>query len=114
MEALREVTEWEVDFRQPNHTYLIEGDKILAYRKWHAGEVIWFKNPTRLHRTRRKFVKANIKQFGKLPEPAANTIKFTGSKGTVYVIDLIEKTCTCGGFKFRGACRHLKESGVTK
>jgi len=34
MEALRETTVWTgVDYQQPNHDYLLDGDRIVAYRE---------------------------------------------------------------------------------
>jgi hypothetical protein len=55
--ALKEVTEWKVDYRQPNHTYLVDGDRILAYRKWHVEAPVFFTTPPRLHKSYRKFIK---------------------------------------------------------
>ena len=42
MEVIKEVTVWNVDFRQPNHVYLMDGEKVIAYQKWGEGEPIYF------------------------------------------------------------------------
>jgi hypothetical protein len=108
LEALKEVTEWKVDFRQPNHTYLLDGDKLVAYRPWHTGEPVWG-TPMRFDRRYRKFEPADLKLFGIVDAPAVNssTKVVKGSKGNEYILDLDEGTCTCPGFKFRGKCRHI-------
>jgi hypothetical protein len=108
LEALKEVTEWKVDFRQPNHTYLIKGDKVLAYRPWHTGEPVWG-TPMRFDRRYRKFEPADLTLFGVVPALVVNssTKVVKGSKGNEYILNLDEKTCTCSGFKFRGKCRHI-------
>ena len=108
IQALREVTEWAVDYKQPNHTYLLDGDRILAYMKYGKGEPIYMKGKISLVRTRRKFVPADISVF-KVPEPAAHLIPFKSSSGTTYYVDPHEKTCTCPGYKFHRKCRHLAE-----
>ena len=111
LEALKEVTEWKVDFRQPNHTYLLDGDKLVAYRQWHTGEPIWG-TPVRFDRRYRKFEKADLTLFGIVDAPenvtvnALQTVK--GSKGDIYYVDPEAKTCTCSGFKFRGRCKHVE------
>ena len=63
MEAVKEITEWKVDFRQPNHTYLLDGDKVVAYRPWHTGEPVWGTH-MRFDRRYRKFEPADLKLFG--------------------------------------------------
>ena len=107
--ALKEVTEWKVDYRQPNHTYLIDDhDNIIAYRKWHKGEQIFSTSKFPLNKRYRKFVEVDVAQFKyTAPETKANTKIVIGSKGDKYVVDLDKSTCTCNGFKFRGKCKHI-------
>lgn len=65
MEAIREVTEWPDDLvPPPNHIYLMEGERAVAYLKFGAGEPIYF-TPFRLIKTRRKFVKSDVELFTK-------------------------------------------------
>lgn len=108
MLALKEVTEWKVSYKQPNHTYLVDGDKIIAYRKWHTGVPIFSKTPTRLDKRYRKFVEVTVSQFKGIPAPVRNIKTVQGSKGNTYTIDLDEKSCNCPGFTFRGKCRHIE------
>jgi hypothetical protein len=108
MLALKEVTEWNVEYKQPNHTYLVDGDKILAYKQWHAGEPIYSKTPVRLNKRYRKFVEVDIAQFGQVCGPVRNIKKVQGSKGNVYTVDLDAKTCSCEGYKWRGKCKHVE------
>jgi hypothetical protein len=60
LEVLKETTVWDVDYRQPNHVYLMEGSKVLAYQKWGEGEAIWFKVPGKLDKRRRTFQKLKL------------------------------------------------------
>lgn len=39
-----------------------------------------------------------------------NTVKVDGSKGQTYTVDVINKTCTCPGFTYRGTCKHVDEA----
>jgi len=109
MEALREVTEWNVDYRQPNHTYLFDGEKVIAYIKWHEGDPIYFNPPGKLNKARRKFVKADIGLFDQVNATESNLIEVKGSTGGSYWVDPDAETCTCPGFQFRGRCKHLEK-----
>lgn len=71
MEALREVTTWDVEYRQPNHTYLFDGERVIAYIKWHEGDPIAFGRREKLDKRGRKFVKADINLFKKVLDKLA-------------------------------------------
>ena len=108
MQILEEVTKWEVYYRQPNHVYLLDGDKIVAYQKWGNGDVEYLPNPIRLDRRGRKFVEVKSNAFI-INEVKSKLITITGSKGNTYQVDPDASTCTCPGFTFRNTCKHIKE-----
>lgn len=62
LEVLKEVTEWKVDYRQPNHTYLMKGERAVGYQKWHEGEPIYYTTKQKLDKRGRKFVKVPLKE----------------------------------------------------
>ena len=111
MEAVREVTVWTgVDYRQPNHDYLLDGDTVVAYRPWGTGEIRVLKGKLKIDRRGRKFEKLETNPFsgiGEKTKPLVLEVK--GSKGNSYWVNPEENTCTCPGFTFRGACKHIKE-----
>ena len=61
LEVLKEVTEWAVDYRQPNHVYLMKGEKVIGYQKWGEGPAIYYRTKQKLDKRGRKFVKIPFK-----------------------------------------------------
>ena len=111
MEAVREITVWEgLDYRAPNHDYLLDGDKIIAYRPWGTGEIRQLSGKIKIDRRGRKFEKLEPNPFDSHVDAAENTkVEVKGSKGNSYFVDTVEGTCTCPGFTFRGKCKHTEE-----
>ncbi len=106
MIAVQETTVWDVEYKQPNHIYLLDGDKAHAYIKWGKGEPFYFSKPLRIDKRGRKFVELKKNPFK--VEVKSNIIKVSGSKGDTYFVDMDEQTCTCAGFQFRGRCKHIE------
>jgi hypothetical protein len=107
MIAVIETTKWDMDF-QPNHTYLLDGEKIVAYIPVGTTEIRYVKSRMTINKRGRTFRELKVSPFKK-QAPAKNIIKIKGSKGNTYEIDLVEKTCTCPGFMYRGKCKHADE-----
>ena len=132
MEILKEITNWQVDYRQPNHTYLVNNkNQIIAYAKWHSNDIMIFKSRTKLDTRYRKFEKSNHSGLSKLinqfksednqkesksnsiikPEKSDNIRLFkVNSKGKDYIVEynIIGKyiMCPCIGFSYRRKCKH--------
>ena len=105
-QAMMEVTKWDQEF-QPNHMYLLEGDKAVAYSKWGTEAPFYFSQPMRIDTSRRKFVEAKVHPF--TIEKKASVVTVSGSKGATYEVDTELKTCSCSGYKFRKTCKHVQE-----
>lgn len=119
---VEEVTEWKgIEYRQPNHVYLMDGDKVYAYAKWGKGKPEYFRNPSTLDKRGRKFVEVKSNRwkfdFSVVPKsaetekPSSKTWTITGSKGDRYTVSLSSGrlSCTCPGYGFRSHCRHVDE-----
>jgi hypothetical protein len=101
MEAVREITDWET----PNHIYLLDGTKLVAYIKQGTVEPFYFKNPIKgFDKRGRKFEAADKNLFE--ASASTNLIEVQGSKGAVYYVDPELHSCTCPGYTFRGKCKH--------
>ena len=106
MEALKETTVWKGAANTPNHTYLLDGMTLVAYIKQGETTPFYFKNPIKgFDKRGRTFVRSDIKPFK--AKKTSNLLKVNGSKGNVYWVDPVAKTCTCPGFTFRGKCKHV-------
>jgi hypothetical protein len=107
MIAVRETTVWKDATTQPNHTYLMDGDKAVAYIKWGEGDAFYFNTPLRISKRGRTFAALKLNPFTAKRE--SRMIKIAGSRGAVYEVDPEEKTCSCPGYTFRGSCKHINE-----
>lgn len=109
MKALKEVTVWDCEYRQPNHVYLMEGDTVFAYIKWGQGQPEYLRTPLRIDRRGRRFEELKENPFERRAEPEpAFIVRVRGSKGREYEVNTEAKTCTCPGFTYRGACKHVQ------
>lgn len=106
MKALQETTNWAT----PNHTYLLDGTKLVAYIRQGTDQPIYFNTPIKNFDVRRRtFKELAINPF-QTPPTRARVETILGSKpGVSYTLNLDEGSCTCPGFQFRGACKHVKQ-----
>jgi hypothetical protein len=108
-QAYRETTAWADGNTVINHTYLLDGDKMLAYIRQGTDQEFWFRTPIRISRSGRRFQLVEANPFSGLGGQVARIREIDGSKGAKYIVDLDAKTCTCPGYTYRGACKHVKE-----
>jgi hypothetical protein len=112
LEILKETTVWS-DGSNANHTYLLDGTKIIAYAKSSDNSVQVLRTQIKIDKRYRTFVKT--KHFGlqnliKSTPAKSNTRVFkVQSKTKEYFVELSDYnyTCTCTGFNFRGKCKHI-------
>ena len=107
MQAIREITKWDWEY-QPNHTYLMDGYKAVAYIRKGTTIPVYFTTPMTINKRGRQFVTLKKNPF-KNVVTSANIVRVAGSKGNVYEVDTVEKTCTCPGWLYRNKCKHLAE-----
>ena len=111
MQAFKEITVWADSNTAINHTYLLDGDKMVAYIRYGTTEPFWFKTPIKISKSGRKFEQVSDDLFNLSMNvlTPSNTKEVEGSKGAKYIINLDENTCTCPGYTYRGTCKHVKE-----
>jgi hypothetical protein len=98
----------------PNGIYLLDDSKtkMYAFKPHGTDNIKTFKNFIRIDTRGRKFV-VNPVQFEtkvKEPEPEGRSWTVKGSKGDEYRITESggNFNCSCQGWKFRGACKHVE------
>lgn len=102
MEAVVETTGGQF----PAHTYLLDGNTLVAYVKVNETEPFYFRNPIKgFDRRGRRFAPGNKSLFTK--EKASNAKTVIGSRGQVYTVT--EDSCSCPGFTYRATCKHMAE-----
>jgi hypothetical protein len=115
LEILKETTVWNTDSPVPNHTYLLDGDKLVAYAKFGSDEIVISKTQIKISKRYRTFVRdyhvgLNTLIPKRIAEAGVRTFKIN-SKEKEYFVTLKEKSntfsCTCTGFQFRGKCKHI-------
>jgi hypothetical protein len=108
MIAVKEFTKWEME-SQPNHIYLLDGEKIMAYIPIGKTEPTYFNRPMKLDQRGRKFQELKINPFN--TKIKSTLIEVKGSKGNSYWVDPDKSTCSCPAFKFAkdNTCKHIKE-----
>jgi len=123
LKIMQEVTEWKVPYRQPNHVYLMSGDRVIAMSRWGEQPPEYLSSQNRMDRRGRKFVEVKKNKWGfdlkvtvaEEPKPQGQTWEVRGSKGDIYTVSLSDGrwACTCPGSMFRGTCRHITELAQT-
>lgn len=111
----KEITaDWQVEFRPPNHTYLMSDnmEKIYGYFKWHkANDFVLLRTPLKFDTRYRRF-KVLQRGYNFAGEKNSNkTWLVNGSKGHQYHVEETENgmTCSCVGYKYHGKCKHIDE-----
>jgi hypothetical protein len=116
-QAYKETTVWEDGATNINHTYLLDGDKMIAYMRSQTSVPFYFKKPIPISRSGRKFELVEPNPFDLVPEVVveqkdADIEEIEGSKGNKYYLNVVDKTCTCPGYTYRGTCKHVKELDI--
>jgi hypothetical protein len=88
------------------HTYLLDGNNLVAYVKHNETEPFYFRNPIKgFDKRGRKFAPGNKNLFTIKKESNARTV--IGSSGQTYTVT--EHSCSCPGYTYRGTCKHMAE-----
>ncbi len=124
MKILKEITDWDVEYRQPNHTYLLNAkNQIVAFAKWHGDEIDILKSRIVLDKRYRKFIEVNHSELSKIKsqfkdEPVKQEEEYkpvydrtfkVKSKEKEYIVGFKNNQlfCSCTGFGYRRKCKHV-------
>jgi hypothetical protein len=119
IQILKEITVWNTDFEMINHTYLLDGDKLIAYAVSGGDEIRLIKSELKIDKRGRKFIVSVHPGLKKLlsnqkKDPNERTFKINSKDKTYYVsLNKNKYKCTCTGFTYRGKCKHI-DSVVAK
>ena len=113
LEILKETTVWADGYQNCNHTYLLDGSKIVAYVKSGTDEVQVLRTPLAIDKRYRTFIKAyhsGLANLSKSQPKDPDTKVFKVKSNTKEYIVKVNKNrynCTCTGYNFRGKCKHI-------
>lgn len=123
LKIVQEVTDWKVPYRQPNHVYLMNGDRVVAMSRWGTERPEYFKSQSRIDKRGRKFIEVKKNPWGfdmkvsviQDEKPRGETWEVAGSKGNTYTVSLLDGrwACTCPGATFRSTCKHIESQKNT-
>ena len=100
MEAVVEITGGQFH----PHTYLLDGNNLVAYVKANETTAFYFRNPIKgFDRRGRKFKPGNKNLFTIKKDTNERTV--IGSSGQTYTVTA--ESCTCPGFTYRATCKHM-------
>lgn len=109
MRIMLETTNW-ADGQDFNHIYVFNDSmsQAIAYVPLGTEPLQKFRKPLRIDTRGRTFVELEDSRPTKVDQ---GVVVVEGSKGEKYYVSNESNgwVCTCPGFKFRGACKHVKE-----
>ena len=113
LEIIKETTVWSGDYQNCNHTYLLDGSKIVAYVKSGTDEVQVLRTPLAIDKRYRTFIKAHHSGLANLSksqpkDPDTKVFKVkSNTKEYIVKVNKNRYSCTCTGYNFRGKCKHI-------
>lgn len=110
MKTLLETTQWAGSV--PNHVYFVNDsrDRMFGYVPAATGAAVKFSAPIKFETRGRRFQAVpNQWAFSVAADSTTRSWTVTGSRGDTYTVSDQDGvlSCSCAGFQFRAACRHL-------
>lgn len=113
LEILKETTVWNTDYPVKNHTYLLDGNKLIAYAKFGTNDIVISKKQFNIDKRYRTFARDNHSGLSKLikkekTDPNTRVFKIQSGEKEYFVTKKDTRySCTCTGFNFRAKCKHI-------